>query len=86
MKMAPSGALFGKTRCCGARVVIAPDEPGQTKRGGAGFRKARTYENRRAATQGDELGRGIGPASPAGPYIVSSSVERERPLPRAMGL
>lgn len=33
----------------------------------AGFRKARTYENRRAATQGDELGRGIGPASPAGP-------------------
>lgn len=33
----------------------------------AGFRKARTYENRRAATRGDELGRGIGPASPAGP-------------------
>ena len=32
----------------------------------AGFRKARTYENRRAATRGDELGRGIGPASPAG--------------------
>ncbi len=51
----------------------------------AGFRKARTYENRRAATQGDELGRGIGPASPAGPYIISSSVKRERPLPRAMG-
>ena len=54
-------------RSCGARVVTAPDEPGQTKRGGAGFRKARTYENRRAATRGDELGRGIGPASPAGP-------------------
>ena len=51
----------------------------------AGFRKARTYENRRAATQGDELGRGIGPASPAGPYIISASVKRERPLPRAMG-
>lgn len=33
----------------------------------AGFRKARTYENHRAATRGDELGRGIGPASPAGP-------------------
>ena len=33
----------------------------------AGFRKARTYENRRAATRSDELGRGIGPASPAGP-------------------
>lgn len=33
----------------------------------AGIRKARTYENRRAATRGDELGRGIGPASPAGP-------------------
>ena len=67
MKMAPSGAIFGKTRCCGARVVAAPDEPGQTKRGGAGFRKARPSENRRAATRGDELGRGIGPASPAGP-------------------
>ena len=26
MKVAPSGAIFGKTRCCGARVVIAPDE------------------------------------------------------------
>ena len=33
----------------------------------AGFRKARTYENRCAATRGDELGRGIGLASPAGP-------------------
>lgn len=33
----------------------------------AGSRKARTYENRRAATRSDELGRGIGPASPAGP-------------------
>lgn len=67
MKMAPSGAIFGKTRCCGARVATVPDDPGQTKKGGAGFRKARTYENRRAATRGDELGRGIGPASPAGP-------------------
>lgn len=67
MKMAPSGAIFGKTRRRGARVVTAPDEPEQAKRGGAGFRKARTYEKRRAATRGDELGRGIGPASPAGP-------------------
>lgn len=51
MKMAPGGAIFD----CWA-----------VKGRGAGFRKARTYENRRAATRGDELGRGIGPASPAG--------------------
>ena len=61
-----SNVFMVTPRCWGVRVVAAPDELGQAKRGGAGFRKARTYENRRAATRGDELGRGIGPASPAG--------------------
>ena len=49
MKMAPSGAIFGKTRCCGARVVIAPDEPGQTKREAPAF--ARREPTKIAARQ-----------------------------------
>lgn len=31
MKMAPRGAIFGKTRRCGTRIVTASDETGQTK-------------------------------------------------------
>ena len=66
MKMAPSGAILVKRVVVGLALLL-PQMSRADKKGGAGFRKARTYENRRAATRGDELGRGIGPASPAGP-------------------